>query len=226
MPQTPETPALKSFRVRLRAVLQHLEMVDAALTLVEQTAKTGDPRQPFLKALEVQGKFETLQVPAQQARPFANYSRGENLELTLVALAAHFLTYLRAVLPQVHRSRPLVSLLEGAGAGEIAWEHLLQRYEGRGGVAELIGAVLEDTGIELDPDVGRQAHAYLAMRDLYLYNGGLVDEEFARLYGEPWSAQPGHKLPKHLKLGRTAIRAVERLAIDLDAALQPLLREP
>jgi hypothetical protein len=166
MPQAPETPALKTFRVRARSVIQHLETVDAALALAEQTAKTFDPRQPFLKALGVQGKYESLQVPAQQARAFTNFSRGENLELALLALAAHFATYLRTMLPQVHRSRPLVSLLAAAGAGEISWEHLLQRYEGRGGVAELIGAVLEDTGIQLDPEVGRQAHAYLALRDL------------------------------------------------------------
>ena len=223
MPKTAETPALKAFRVRANSTLQHLETVDAALALAEQTARTGDQRQPFLQALGVQGKYETLQVPAQQARAFTNYSRGESLELALVALAAHFLTYLRAVLPQVHRSRPLVSLLAGAGAGELAWDRLLQRYEGKGGIAELIGAVLEDTGIELDPEVGRQAHAYLAMRDLYLYNGGLVDEEFARLHGETWNVQAGHKLPKHLKLGRTAVRAVERLAVSLDAALVPLL---
>lgn len=225
MPQPPETPALRALRIRLGATLQHLETVDAALALTEQTAKTGDPRQPLLKALAVQGKYETLQVPAQQARAFTNFARGENLELALLAVAAHFLSYLRAVVPPVHRSRPLVSLLAGAGAGEIEWDRLLQRFEGRGGIAELIGAVLEDTGIELDPDIGRQAHAYLAMRDLYLYNGGLVDEEFARLHGETWNVQPGHKLPKHLKLGRTAIRAVERLAVSLDAALRPLLGE-
>ncbi len=85
-----------------------------------------------------------------------------------------------------------------------------------------MGRILEATGIELDPDAGRQAHAYLAMRDLYVYNGGLVDEEFARLHGEIWRVQPGHKLPRNLKIGRTAAHAIERLVTELDAKLAGL----
>lgn len=217
-----ETPALRTLRSRLRSSLQHLELVDAALSLVEATAqKAADRKQPLPKVLGVPGKYETLAAPAQQAGSLCNFSRGENLELALLAFHTHLLEYLRTVLPAVHRRHPL-HLLTGPAEGEPAWEHILQHFAGKDGLDELVGRLLEATGIDLDPDVGRQAHAYLAMRDLYAYNGGVVDEEFARLHGDLWHVQPGHKLPRNLKIGRTAVHAIERLATELDAKLAAL----
>jgi hypothetical protein len=220
-----ESPALRTLRTRLRTSLQHLELVDAALSLVEATGqKAADRKQPLPKALGVPGKYETLTAPAQQAGSLCNFSRGENLELALLAFHVHFLEYLRTVLADIHQRHPL-PLLTGAES-EVSWERIVQRFEGRGGADELIGRILEATGIDLDPDAGRQAHAYLAMRDLYVYNGGLVDEEFARLHGDLWNVQPGHKLPRNLKIGRTAAHAIERLATELDAKLGALPPPP
>lgn len=216
-----ESPALRTLRTRLRSSLQHLELVDAALSLVEEAAKGADPKLPLLKALGLPGKPETLQVPARQAGQLCNFSRGENLELALLAFHVHFLDYLRTVLADVHLRHPL-HLLAGGMEGEPSWERIVQRFEGRGGADELVGRILEATGVQLDPDVGRQAHVYLSMRDLYVYNGGLVDEEFARLHGGLWHLQPGHKLPRNLKIGRTAAHALERLATELDAKLAEL----
>jgi hypothetical protein len=208
-----ETAALRALRTRVRSTLQHLELVDAALSVVEAASeKAADRKQPIPKALGVAGKYETLQMPAQQARQVCNFSRGENLELALLALHNHFLAYLRGALPEVHRRQPLPFLAEGDAA--------LQPFEGRGGIEDLIGKLIAATGIQLDPEAGRQAHGFFAMRDLYVYNGGLVDEEFAKLHGEAWNAQPGHKLPKNLKIGRTAAHAIERFATELDAALR------
>ena len=216
-----ESPALRTLRTRLRTSLQHLELVDAALSVVEEAAKrSADPKQPLLKALGLTGKPETLQVPARQAGQLCNFSRGENLELALLAFHVHFLEYLRTMLADVHQRHPL-HLLAGAES-DVSWERIVQRFEGRGGADELVGRILEATGIDLDPDAGRQAHAYLAMRDLYVYNGGLVDEEFARLHGDLWHVEPGHKLPRILKIGRTAVHAIERLATELDAKLAGL----
>jgi hypothetical protein len=217
-----ETSALKALRSRLRSTLQHLELVDAALSLAEKVANEfHDRKAPLSKALGIQGKYETLQLPAQQVKQVGNFSRGENLELALLAVYTHFMDYLRTVLPEVDQRHPLGFLADEAEAGQASWERRLQRFEGRGGVEELVGQIVLGTGVPLDPEVGREAHAYLAMRDLYVYNGGLVDEDFARYHGE-WNAKPGNKLPKNLKIGRSAVRAVERLAVDLDAALRRL----
>jgi hypothetical protein len=226
MAELEQEAALRTLRTRVRSTLQHFELVEAALSLVEAVAdRAADRKQPLTKALGVQGKYETLQLPAQQARQIGNFSRGENQELALVALHYHFMTYLRDVLPAVHRRQPLGSLIAGTGGdggepGEIPWERLLLRFEGRGGVEDLVGRLIAATGIRLDPEVGREAHGFLAMRDLYVFNGGLVDEEFARLHGASWNAVPGHKLPRNLKIGRSAAHAIERFALDLDAALK------
>jgi hypothetical protein len=222
-----ETMALKTLRSRIRTTLQHLELVDACLHLADKTAgEVEDKRQTLLKSLGVPGKYETLQLPTQQVRQVTNFSRGENLELALLAVYAHFMDYLRTVLPHVHQRHPLAFLFAGVAAEEASgppsWERVLQRFEGRGGIEELIGRIVEGTGIAIDPETGREAHAYLAMRDLYVYNGGLVDEQFARFYGTEWNTSPGNKLPKNLKIGRSAMHAVERMGVQLDAALRRL----
>lgn len=223
MAEGEQDAALRTLRTRVRSTLQHLELVEAALSLVEAVAdQATDRKQPLTKVLGVPGKYETLQLPAQQARQVSNFSRGENQELALVALHDHFMAYLRDVLPAVHCRRPLLSLIrdEDLAAGEISWERVLVGFGGRGGVEDLVSRLIEETGIRLDPEVGREAHGFLAMRDLYVFNAGLVDEEFARLHGSAWNAMPGHKLPRNLKIGRSAAHAIERFAADLDAALR------
>ena len=222
-----ETTALKTLRSRVRTTLLHLELVDACLNLADKVAGAGeDKRQPLIKTLGVGGKYETLQLPTQQYRQVTNFSRGENLELALLAVYVHFMDYLRTVLPPVHQRHPLTFLFQGVeaepGGGTPSWERVLQRYEGRGGIEELVGRIVEGTGIRIDPEAGREAHAYLAMRDLYVYNGGLVDEQFARFYGNEWKTTPGNKLPKNIKIGRSAMFAVERFGVELDAALRAL----
>lgn len=224
-----ETTALKTLRSRLRSTLLHLELVDAALALMEKTVgPVENKKQALVKAMGVQGKYETLQLPAQQMRQVSNFSKGENLELALLAVYVHFMDYLRKVLAGVHERYPLDFLVreQVGGAGELSWERILQRYEGRGGIEELMSRLVEGTGIRLDPEAGRAAHAFLAMRDLYVFNGGLVDEEFARFYGKEWNANPGNKLPKNIKIGRQAVFAVERLGVDLDAALRQVGAQP
>jgi hypothetical protein len=224
-----ETTAVKTLRSRIRSTLQHLELMDASLGLVEKVvgAAETDKKQPLIKAMGVPGKYETLQLPAQQMRQVCNFSRGENLELAILALYTHFMEYLRTVLPEVHRRFPLDFLIQGqdvpgkAGSA-FSWERVLQRFEARGGIEDLIGRIVQGTGARIDPEAGREAHAYLAMRDLYVFNGGLVDEEFARFYGKEWNASPGNKLPKNIKIGRLAAHAVERLGLELDAALRQL----
>jgi hypothetical protein len=223
MAQTePETPALRTLRSRIQSTLLHFELVDASLTLAEMVAgKTTDKKVSFLKAIGVQGKYETLQLPATQYRQICNFARGENLEAAIQGLFTHFMDYLRGVLPDVHRRFPL-PFLAVKGEDRPNWERALQRYEGRGGLEALIGGIIQTTGIAIDPEVGREAHTYLAMRDLHVYNNGLVDEDFARLYGAAWSLAPGNKLPRNVKIGRSAMRAVEKFALQLDAALRKL----
>jgi hypothetical protein len=83
----------------------------------------------------------------------------------------------------------------------------------------LVRRTIEETGISIDESVQREALIFLEMRNLYLYNGGVADEKYAREWGKELKVSAGGRLPKNVKLGRRAARAVEKVGLDLDAQL-------
>lgn len=227
-----ETTALRNFRARIQQTLQHLELVDAALVLANHGASgVKDRNQPFLKALGIPGKYETLHLPVRQHQQVCNFARGHNLELALVEMYACFTDYLRSVLKKIHREHPLelvrdaavdLDPAEAAAAGDeetlrnLHFEHAFRNLDVRGSAELLVERAIGETGISIDEGVKREALLFLEMRNLYLYNGGVVDERFARAYGKEIKVSAGGRLPKNIKLGRRAARGVEKLCRDLD----------
>lgn len=230
-----ETSALRNLRNRIRETLLHMELMDATLVLAIQTAAAAkDRNQPLLRALGVSGKYETLHLPSKQHQQVCNAARGHNVETALLELYGHFTEYLRLVLHTVHRQRPLelvrdaavdLDPWEAAAAGDeeslrrLHFEHAFRNMEVRGSADLLLTRTIEETGISIDEAVQREALLFLEMRNLYLYNGGVVDEKYARGWGKELKVSAGGRLPKNVKLGRRAARAVEKVCLDLDAQL-------
>lgn len=230
-----ETAALRTLRNQVQQALLHLELVDASLLVTTQTlGQSKGKGQSLVKALPISGKYETLHLPAKQHQQVVNYARSHNLELALVELYHAFTEYLRAVLHSIHRQRPLdmvrdaaldLDPAEAAAADgedalrELHFEHAFRNLEVRGNAELLVTRVIEETGVSIDDGVVREALMFLEMRNLYLYNEGTVDERYARRYGKELRVKEGGKLPRNTKLGRRAMRAVEKLGLDLDAQL-------
>lgn len=230
-----ETAALRTFRNLVQQALLHLELVDASLLLTAQTvSQSKDKGKSLLKALPIGGKYETLHLPAKQHQQVVNFARGHNLEVALIHLYRGFTEYLRTVLHQIHRNRPLdlvrdaavdLDPAEAAAANgeeelrELHFEHAFRNLEVRGNAELLVTRIIEDTGVSIDDGVRKEALMFLEMRNLYFYNEGVVDERFARSYGSDMRVRAGGKLPRNIKLGRRAMRAVEKLCLDLDAQL-------
>lgn len=230
-----ETAALRALKNQVQQSLAHLELVDASLSLAHQTlAEAPDKNQPLLQALRVNGKYDTLHLPARQHQQLINVSRGLNLELCLQAFYGHFLDYLRSILLSIHKQRPL-ELVRDAAVDLEPWEiagatdeeslrrlHLLHAFrnlEVRGSAELLLDRTVEEVGLALSEPVRREALQYLEMRNLILYNGGAADERFARAFGNTLRIRPGQPLPRSAKLGRKAARAIEALGIELDRQL-------
>lgn len=230
-----ETAALRTLRNQVQQALLHLELVDASLILTTQTlGQSKGKGQSLVKALPISGKYETLHLPVKQHQQVVNYARSHNLELALVELYQAFTEYLRATLHRIHQEHPLdlvrdaaldLDPAEAAAADgedalrELHFEHAFRNLEVRGNAELLITRVIEETGISIDEAVLREALMFLEMRNLYLYNEGTVDERYAKRFGNDLRVKEGGKLPRNTKLGRRAMRAVEKLCLDLDSQL-------
>jgi hypothetical protein len=230
-----ETAALRTLRNQVQQALLHLELVDASLILTTQTlAQSKAKGQSLVKALPISGKYETLHLPAKQHQQVVNYARSHNLDLALVELYHAFTEYLRSVLHRIHREHPLEMVRDAAldldpaeaaaadgedALRELHFEHAFRHLEVRGNAELLVTRVIEETGVSIEEAVLREALMFLEMRNLYLYQDGAVDGRFARRYGKDLRVKEGGKLPRNTKLGRRAMRAVEKLCLDLDAQL-------
>lgn len=230
-----ETAALRSLRNQVQQTLSHLELVDASLALTARTAsRAGDANQPLLKALGVNGRYDTLHLPARQHQQLVNQSRGQNLELSLRAFYTHFLDYLRSVLQVVHKRQPL-ELVRDAAVDLEPWEiaaaedeeelrrlhlvHAFRNLEVRGSAELLLDRTVEELGLALSDEVRTEALQYLELRNQFLHNGGRADERYARIYGESMRVKAGNNLPRSAKLGRKAAKAIEALCVELDRQL-------
>jgi hypothetical protein len=227
-----ETSALRTLRSQLQTVQTHMELVDASLSLAGRTAaQAKDKNQTFLKALGVGGRYETLHTPARQHQGMVGNSRGLNVELALRAAYNHFLDYLRSVLQTVHKNQPL-ELVRDAAIDLEPWEmaaaqneedlrrmhlhHAFRHLEVRGRAELLLDRTSEELGLSLNERLRTEALAFLEMRNLFLYNNGMVDERYANIYGELMRVKPGNHLPRNAKLGRRAVKSIETLCIELD----------
>jgi len=230
-----ETAALRTLRNLVQKTLLHMELVDASLLLTGQTVgQAKDKRQSLLKAMPIHGKYESLHLPAKQHQQLVNEARGHNLEMALVRLYRGFIEYFRSVLHAVHRNRPLEMVRDAAvdldpaeaaaadgeeALRELHFVHAFRNLEVRGNAELLVTRVIEETGVSIDEPVQKEALMFLEMRNLYVYNGGTVDDRYARSFGEELRVKPGGRLPRNIKLGRRAMRAVEKLCLDLDSGL-------
>lgn len=230
-----ETSALRTLRNQIQQTLEHLEIVDASLLLTRRMAgRAKDENQPLLHAMRVNGRYETLNLPAKQHQQRVNYSRGQNLELAVRVLYDHFLDYVREVLTEAHENQPL-ELVRDAAVDLEPWEvaqaedeaglrriHLrnaLRHLEARGSAELILDRTIDELDLAVKDQVRRNALQYLEMRNLFLYHGGQADSEYAREYGSSMRVQEGHKLPRNAKLGRQAVKAVETLCMQLDKQL-------
>lgn len=230
-----ETGALRTFRRRAQENLEQLELVDAALAVTHQILSQANTRgKSLLKALPISGKYETLHVPAKQYQGMIHRTKTGNVDQAFLRLYAHFTDYLRETLRQAHRERPLELVREAAvdldpaqaaaaddeeALRRLHFEHAFRNLEVRGDAELLVDRTIEDTGVSIDPSVRNEALMFLEMRNLILYNGGKVDGEYARNFGEDLKVKAGDELPRTTKLGRRGIRGVEKLCLDLDGQL-------
>jgi hypothetical protein len=228
---------LDILRSRLHAVATHLELVDAALEAVDHLAATADdPGAKLASVLRLTPhRSRRLNQKARSHRTVTNHARSRNAEHTIQLAYTHLTTYLRKILREMFRTKPLqiVDKAQGhlryfeivqLGSYETICDAMVDQVfrtiESQKSTPGLIEKLLDRTGVTIADNVLADALMYVEMRHLIVHNGGIVDDKFFNVYGSRASdAHVGRRLSSSIGIARRALRAIEQLCVDIDAGL-------
>ena len=231
-----ETATHQRFRSRLEYLLQHMQVVDVAISLAaRQTKSQRSHGGTILSALGiVSGRYDRLNHPVKHDARIFNYSRSQNAEHALTALHRHSTEYLRGILGEMYSVNPLVVVGKAPGTfqfqelvrlgnfeaiGQSMIDSVFRKLENERSTPKLLEKLLNHTGVHLDPIQQENALMYLEMRHLIIHNNGRVDHTFANRYGGSISLREGDRLPMQARTVQSAVRAVSTLVGDIDTQL-------
>lgn len=212
--------SLNRLRSKLTLTLDHTKVVNKAL--VETAARKTKAGKP------------------SKHRSITNHAMKRNAELAIQLLYPHFTEYLRLLLKEMYDVSPLeiVSKAQGMnkaqasfrfdeivrlGSYEAICDHMVDQVfrslESQRNTRKLLDKILDNTEVEIDQLVFRDAMMYLDMRHLIVHNTSLVDEVFEQRYGSTLNTKAGDKLKVDMGVAKRAVKTVEGLCIQVDRGL-------
>lgn len=232
-----ETISHQRFRARTEYVLQHLQVVDVAMTkLFGITSQAHGQGLTLLQALNVtSGRHDRLNHPADHDARIFNFSRARNAEHSIVALYGHFSEYMRSILGEMFDVSPLI--IAGKSPGTLQFHEIIRlgsfdaikdkivdtvfrKIENERSTIKLLEKIIDHTGVHPDPVLQSNALMYLEMRHLFIHNHGKADDTFVTRYGASMKiTQEGQSLPTRSRVAEAAVKAVVALVRDIDTQL-------
>lgn len=216
------------FRSRCEYLLQHVQVVEVALGLVQSAITEGTFNLPeenrenaiFSDALSLNaGTYQRLGVlPTKQwGRTLHIHSRRRNYEFALGELYAYFDEYVRTIVEAlpVSASRYPKSASEGIElsshsvqkliSSEISIDHAVGECIVTAIKAKKFGKGMADEmgkllGINIDPKTRHFAHFVLDVRNSLIHNGGKVSKTLVKEYGKLLTKELDTKEGKTIKL--------------------------
>jgi hypothetical protein len=199
--------SLAKVHSRLSLALQHLDIVDSALTTIRNS----------------------------ENQALVNHATTRNCELTLQMLYTHLNFYLKAILSEMFYKKPLQIVDKGQerlqfqeiirlGTYEAICDHMIdrvfRRLQNERSTRNLIGKILDGTGVAIDDDVLENAMWYIDIRHLIVHNSGVVDQKFEKTYSGKYNyVKIGGKLPINVGIARRGVNAVCTLCESIDREL-------
>lgn len=232
-----ETISHQRFRARTEYILQHLQVVDVAMTkLFGITSRAHGQGLTILQALSVtSGRYDRLNHPADHDARIFNYSRARNVEHSIVTLYGSFSEYMRSILGEMFDGSPLV--VAGKAPGTLQFQEIIRlgsfdaikekivdavfrKIESERSTIKLLEKIIDHTGVHPDPNIQSTALMYLEMRHLFIHNHGKADAAFVAKYGASINvSQEGQSLPTRSRIAEAAVKAVVALVRDIDTQL-------
>jgi hypothetical protein len=204
------SPPLKRLKERLILALQHLNTVDNALTAARH-------------------KHNTAAI---------NYAITQNYASVIQGLYGQLNDYLKGVLSEMFRVRPLqvVGKAQEAlqfpeivrlGSYEAICDHMIDAVfrklesSSHRSMQKLIETILSRTTVSIERSVLDDAMFYIEIRHLLVHNSGLIDAKFVLNYSSRFTQikEVNNKLPLNKGLAREGIRALQKLCQNIDQEL-------
>lgn len=209
-----DSKSLQRLRNRLSMTKAHTMVVNKAL--VETAARKTPAGKP------------------SRHRSVTNHAIRRNAELAIQLLYPHFTEYIRSLLKEMYRVRPLDVVGKAQanirfdevvhlGSYEAICEHMIDQVfrslENQRNTKKLLSKILDKTGVDISQQVLQDAMMYLEMRHLIVHNSSLIDEAFEQRYGSLLNVKAGRKLKIDIGTAKKALKAVEELCIQVDRGL-------
>ena len=221
---------------RTQYLRQHLEAVDAALSLLRRECKDSTNSGKTIDGLLPKKKYESLSHPVKQEARIINYSRAQNIESAIITLYRYFTEYLQSLLAELYETKPMLVVnktaerfnmsfvdIVKAGSFEDLSEKMIKQVfrslEEQRSTPKLLEKMLKGTDADVASSIQREALKYLEMRHLFVHGDGCADGAYANNYGADFCLVVGDKLPRNFETAEGAITAVEKLCGAIDSEM-------
>jgi hypothetical protein len=226
------------FNNRCNEVLQQLEVVDAAIEVIQREIKAhGNPDEKIPTILKVSPKtYKALNVKAKQPSSILNRVRRNNQELALCRNYTHFGEYCKNLLRELYNHKPL--LVVGKASGTLQYqeivklgsynaiadfmvEQVFKRLEGERNTTKTIERLIHGTGVDLERAILDEAVAFFEVRHLLVHQSGLIDQAFYDRYALflRVPSKVGSALPLTVGFARRGVDAIQTLVESIDSQL-------
>jgi hypothetical protein len=231
-----ESAAHQRFRSRIEYLLQHMQIVDVAITILfRQTNSKYKQGGTILDALNITStRYNRLNHPVNHNARIFNFSRSRNAEHAIISLYRHFSEYMRNILGEMYQNNPLQ--FAGKASGSLQYHEIIKlgsidainermidsvfrKLESERSTTKLLEKILDQTGVHLDPQQQEDALMYLEMRHLLVHNNGKCDQSFSTKYGSKMHVSDGDRMPLQARIVQAGVDAVAVMIKDIDTQL-------
>ena len=167
----------------------------------------------------------------------AGYAIKRNLELAIQLVYIHLNEYLRSILNEMCRKRPLEIVGKSQNASlsyheiikfgnyEKVCRHMADRVfrdlsDNSRGTKSLVKKIISKTGVQIENKALDEAEFYMEVRHLIVHNSGIIDSRFEQKYRAKFKyCKAESSLPMSLGFSRKAIESINDLCHAIDSGL-------
>ena len=204
-----QRPSMSLVRMysRLHTTREHLKMVDEAL---RRDKRDGN------KAL-------------------INHALTRNCELALQLLYTHLNEFLKSILSEMFKHKPLqiVDKAQGSlkfheilnlGSYDAVCDHIVdkvfRKLQNERSARNLVTKILDGTHATISGETLDDAMFYIEIRHLIVHNSSLIDKSFEERYPLAFKyVKEGNKMPLSCAFARDGIKSVQKLCEEIDRSL-------
>lgn len=247
-PDFKETTSLQQYRGAIDFLQTHIQLLDASLIQTSKILSKQTDQEKYINSiLELSDiSYNKLNHPAKQHNAIIKYSQKKNIEFAILRLYNLFTSYLQSITKEMFATNPMLVVGKAVinkngddkenlvisyaeivrlNSFENIQEQMILRIfrsmEDLKSTSKLLEKILKDTKVIIPKAITDDALAYLEMRHLFVHNQGVVDNKFAKTYGNKFTPilKEKRELPAKIGTFTNALTATTKLITEIDKQL-------